>query len=48
MTINENLVVEVASVERVYIPETKFNFVPIDQLGIHVDGKDLVGKKCSL
>ncbi|KAL2906011.1 Replication protein A 70 kDa DNA-binding subunit B [Bienertia sinuspersici] len=24
------------------IPETVFNFVPIDQLGLHVNGKDLV------
>ncbi|XP_021733994.1 replication protein A 70 kDa DNA-binding subunit B-like [Chenopodium quinoa] len=42
MTINENSVVEEASDEGVYIPETKFNFVPIDQLGLHVNGKDVV------
>lgn len=42
MTINENSIVEEASDEGVYIPETKFNFVPIDQLGLHVNGKDVI------
>ncbi|KAL2935356.1 Replication protein A 70 kDa DNA-binding subunit B [Bienertia sinuspersici] len=42
MTLNENSIVEEVSSEGVYIPETVFNFVPIDQLGLHVNGKDLV------
>ncbi|KAL8130385.1 hypothetical protein V2J09_019540 [Rumex salicifolius] len=42
MTLNENSVVEEASDEGVHIPETKFNFVPIDELGPCVNGKDLV------
>ncbi|XP_057519872.1 replication protein A 70 kDa DNA-binding subunit B [Amaranthus tricolor] len=42
MTLNENSVVEEASDEGVFIPETKFNFVPIDQLGLYVNGKEFV------
>ncbi|KAK9684486.1 hypothetical protein RND81_10G213300 [Saponaria officinalis] len=42
MTLNENSLVEEAKDEGVFIPEPKFNFVPIDQLGPYVNGKDLV------
>lgn len=44
MTLNENSVVEEASEEATFIPETKFNFVPIDQLGPYVNRNELVGK----
>lgn len=47
MTLNEYSMVEEASDEGVYIPEPKFNFVPIDQLGLYVNGKDVVGRKCT-
>ncbi|KAF3438061.1 hypothetical protein FNV43_RR20817 [Rhamnella rubrinervis] len=42
MTLNENSEVEEASNEASFVPETKFNFVPIDLLGPYVNGKDLV------
>ncbi|TYI90278.1 hypothetical protein E1A91_D03G110900v1 [Gossypium mustelinum] len=42
MTLNENSVVEEASNEETFIPQTKFNFVPIDQLGPYVNGRELV------
>ncbi|XVF11784.1 hypothetical protein REPUB_Repub08aG0057800 [Reevesia pubescens] len=42
MTLNENSVVEEAANEEAFIPETKFNFVPIDQLGPYVNGRELV------
>ncbi|OMO53144.1 Nucleic acid binding, tRNA/helicase-type [Corchorus capsularis] len=42
MTLNENSMVEEASNEESFIPETKFNFVPIDQLGPYVNGRELV------
>ncbi|KAK8695003.1 hypothetical protein V6N13_072545 [Hibiscus sabdariffa] len=42
MTLNDNSVVEEASEEETFIPETKFNFVPIDQLGPYVNGRELV------
>lgn len=45
MTLNENSQVEEASNEEAFIPETKFNFVPIDELGPYVNGRELVGKK---
>lgn len=48
MTLNENSVVEEATNEPTFIPETKFNFVPIDQLGPYVNTKELVGKKAHL
>nr|CAD1837939.1 unnamed protein product [Ananas comosus var. bracteatus] len=41
MTLNENAIVEEAEGE-VFIPETKFNFVKIDQLGSYVNGRELV------
>ena len=44
MTLNENSEVEEASDEAACIPETKFKFVPIDQLGPYVNSKDLVGE----
>lgn len=44
MTLNENSEVEEANNEAVFVPETKFNFVPIDMLGTYVNGKDLVGE----
>ncbi|KAL4281325.1 hypothetical protein GQ457_03G017910 [Hibiscus cannabinus] len=42
MTLNENSVVEEASDEETFIPEAKFNFVPIDQLGPYINGRELV------
>lgn len=42
MTLNENSEVEEASSEASFVPETKFNFVPIDMLGPHVNGKELI------
>lgn len=44
MALNENSEVEEASNEAAFIPETKFNFVPIDQLGPYVNSTELVGK----
>ena len=45
MTLNENSMVEEASEEGTFIPETKFNFIPIDQLGPYVNNSELVGMK---
>ncbi|KAH6807726.1 RPA70-kDa subunit B [Perilla frutescens var. frutescens] len=42
MTLNENSDVEEASNEATFIPETKFSFVPIDELGPYVNGRELV------
>nr|GEV43822.1 replication protein A 70 kDa DNA-binding subunit B [Tanacetum cinerariifolium] len=42
MTLNENSQVEVVANEAAFIPETKFNFVPIDQLGPYVLQKELI------
>ncbi|KAF8399600.1 hypothetical protein HHK36_015469 [Tetracentron sinense] len=42
MTLNENSEVEEVSGEGTFIPETKFNFIQIDQLGSYVSGKELV------
>ncbi|KAI3733205.1 hypothetical protein L1987_64425 [Smallanthus sonchifolius] len=42
MTLNENSQVEVAINEAAFIPETMFNFVPIDQLGPYVQQKELI------
>ncbi|XP_071721963.1 replication protein A 70 kDa DNA-binding subunit B-like [Rutidosis leptorrhynchoides] len=42
MTLNENSLVEEASNEETFIPETKFDFVSIDQLGPYVNGKEFV------
>ncbi|GMQ10928.1 hypothetical protein CsSME_00053735 [Camellia sinensis var. sinensis] len=42
MTLNENSEVEEASNEAAFIPETKFNFVPIDELGPYVNSNELV------
>ncbi|KAL2243020.1 replication protein A 70 kDa DNA-binding subunit B [Sesamum indicum] len=42
MTLNENSEVEEARNEATFIPETKFNFVPIDELGPYVNGRELV------
>lgn len=44
MTLNDNSEVEEVSSEAAFIPETKFNFVPIDELGPYVNGRELVGK----
>lgn len=43
MTLNESSQVEEAVNEAAFIPETKFNFVPIDQLGPYVQQKELIG-----
>lgn len=45
MNLNENSEVEEAINEAAFVPETKFNFVPVDMLGPHVNGKELVGKQ---
>ncbi|XP_027333073.1 replication protein A 70 kDa DNA-binding subunit B isoform X2 [Abrus precatorius] len=42
MTLNENSEVEEVDGEASFVPETKFKFVPIDQLGPHVNKTDLV------
>ncbi|CAN1312160.1 Replication protein A 70 kDa DNA-binding subunit B [Linum perenne] len=42
MTLNENSEVEEVANESAMIPATKFNFVPIDNLGPYVNSKDLV------
>ncbi|XP_076907473.1 replication protein A 70 kDa DNA-binding subunit B-like [Bidens hawaiensis] len=42
MTLNENSQVEEAVNEPVFIPETNFNFVPIDQLGRYLHEKELI------
>ncbi|KAJ0105621.1 hypothetical protein Patl1_18907 [Pistacia atlantica] len=42
MTLNENSEVEEASNEETFIPETKFKFVQIDELGPYVNGTELV------
>ncbi|KAJ0963496.1 hypothetical protein J5N97_028618 [Dioscorea zingiberensis] len=42
MTLNEYSIVEEADGEGAFIPETKFNFVKIDQLGTYVHGRELV------
>ncbi|RDX97660.1 Replication protein A 70 kDa DNA-binding subunit B, partial [Mucuna pruriens] len=46
MTLNENSEVEEVASEASFVPETKFNFVPIDQLGPHVNKSELVGECC--
>lgn len=45
MTLNENSQVEEAINEAAFIPETKFSFTPIDELGPYVNGRELVGKE---
>lgn len=45
MTLNENSEVEEVSSEASFVPQTKFNFVPIDLMGPYVNGRELVGKK---
>ncbi|KAL8465230.1 hypothetical protein ACS0TY_034656 [Phlomoides rotata] len=42
MTLNENSEVEEASNEPTFIPETKFSFTPIDELGPYINGRELV------
>lgn len=44
MTLNEYSEVEEVAGEGAFVPETKFNFVQIDQLGSYVNGRELVGK----
>lgn len=46
MTLNENSVVEEVTDEAAFVPELKFDFVPIDQLGRYVNGRELVGNYC--
>lgn len=43
MNLNESSIVEEAEGET-FIPETKYNFVKIDQLGSYVNGRELIGK----
>ncbi|XP_054807507.1 replication protein A 70 kDa DNA-binding subunit B [Prosopis cineraria] len=42
MTLNENSEVEEATNEESFVPETRFKFVPIDQLGQYVNRNELV------
>ncbi|XP_050376905.1 replication protein A 70 kDa DNA-binding subunit B [Argentina anserina] len=42
MTLNENSEVDEVINEEAFVPETKFDFVPIDMLGPHVNSKVLV------
>ncbi|KAF6165037.1 hypothetical protein GIB67_000621 [Kingdonia uniflora] len=42
MTLSENSEVEEVTGEGTFVPETKFNFVQIDQLGPYVNGRELV------
>ncbi|XP_023530839.1 replication protein A 70 kDa DNA-binding subunit B [Cucurbita pepo subsp. pepo] len=42
MTLNVNSQVDEVTNEAAFVPETKFNFVKIDMLGPHVNGRDLV------
>ncbi|XP_062169595.1 replication protein A 70 kDa DNA-binding subunit B [Alnus glutinosa] len=42
MTLNENSEVEEARNEETFVPETKFDFVQIDELGPYVNAKELV------
>ncbi|KAL0890497.1 hypothetical protein Bca101_014480 [Brassica carinata] len=42
MTLNENSEVEEASDEEMFVPETKFNFVPIEELGMYVNQRELI------
>ncbi|KAJ4871999.1 Replication protein A 70 kDa DNA-binding subunit D [Raphanus sativus] len=42
MTLNENSEVEEASNEEMFVPETKFNFVPIEELGMYVNQRELI------
>lgn len=44
MTLNESSEVDEVSNEEAFVPETKFNFIPIDMLGPYVNSKELVGK----
>lgn len=44
LTLNENAEVEEVIGESVFVPEIKFDFKKIDQLGSYVNGRDLVGK----
>lgn len=48
MTLNENSVVDEVTCEAAFVPELKFNFVPIDHLGTYVNGRELVGNYCHL
>ncbi|XP_020596054.1 replication protein A 70 kDa DNA-binding subunit B [Phalaenopsis equestris] len=42
MNLNENSIVEEAQGESAFIPETKYNFVKIDQLGLYVNGREII------
>ncbi|KAG6412308.1 hypothetical protein SASPL_124983 [Salvia splendens] len=42
MTLNENSEVEEDNNEATFLPETKFSFTPIDELGPYVNGRELV------
>ncbi|KAF9624564.1 hypothetical protein IFM89_011738 [Coptis chinensis] len=42
MTLNEYSEVEEVTGEEIFVPETKFNFVQIDQLSSYVNGRELV------
>ncbi|CAA7026979.1 unnamed protein product [Microthlaspi erraticum] len=42
LTLSENSEVEEARNEEMFVPEIKFNFVPIDELGAYVNQKELI------
>ncbi|XP_020700533.1 replication protein A 70 kDa DNA-binding subunit B [Dendrobium catenatum] len=42
MNLNENSIVEEAQGEGAFIPETKYNFVKIDQVGSYVNGREVI------
>ena len=44
MTLNENSEVKEDNNEATFLPETKFSFTPIDELGPYVNGRELVGR----
>ena len=45
MTLHANLEVEEAVEEGTHIPEFKYNFVKVDELGPYVNSRDLVGER---
>jgi len=44
MTLHENSEFEEAVEEGTHIPEFKYNFVKVDELGPYVNSRDLVGE----
>jgi len=46
MRLYENSEVEEVANEAAFVPNIKYNFVPLDQLGPHANQHDLVGEYC--